>query len=122
MLRSPLAAVRAPFFLPAIGGALCLFLPVSLPAAAAAPAKAQSIQIHNFAFAPAVLTVARGTTITWTNADEDPHTVTATGRAFHSAALDTGNRFSFTFNTPGEFAYFCSLHPHMTGKVVVRAN
>jgi plastocyanin len=118
MLPSRFKSVRAPFFLPAAAAALCLGS-APLPAAPP-PAKAQSVQIHNFAFAPALLTVTRGTTVTWTNADEDPHTVTASGRAFHSAALDTGNRFSFTFNTPGEFAYFCSLHPHMTGKIVVK--
>jgi plastocyanin len=73
-----------------------------------------------FAFAPQVLTVTPGTTVTWTNADEDPHTVTATGKTFHSAALDTGGKYSFTFTRPGEFAYFCSLHPHMISKIVVR--
>jgi plastocyanin len=107
--------------LSAIGLASLVGVAASMPAAAA-PAKAQTVQIRNFAFAPALLVVARGTTVTWTNADEDPHTVTASNKAFHSAALDTGNRYSFTFNTPGEFAYFCSLHPHMIGKIVVKAN
>lgn len=94
---------------------------LGLPAhAAAAPARMQAVQIRNFAFVPAIVTVSVGTTVTWTNADEDPHTVTATGKAFHSAALDTGGKFSFTFIRPGEFAYFCSLHPHMTGKIVVK--
>ncbi len=94
---------------------------ISLPAhAAAAPARTQAVQIRNFAFVPAVVNVTVGTTVTWTNADEDPHTVTATGKAFHSAALDTGGKFSFTFTRAGEFAYFCSLHPHMTGKIVVK--
>ena len=74
----------------------------------------------NFAFAPAVLTVAAGTTVTWTNADDDPHTVTATGKTFHSTALDTGGKYSFTFTRPGEYAYFCSLHPHMIGKIIVK--
>ena len=94
---------------------------ILLPAypALAGPA-AQAVQIRNFAFVPAVVTVKAGTTVTWTNADEDPHTVTATGKAFHSVALDTGGKYSFTFTRPGEFAYFCSLHPHMMGKIVVR--
>lgn len=86
----------------------------------AAPAKVQKVAIRGFAFAPQVITVAPGTTIMWTNEDEDPHTVTANGKSFHSTAMDTGERFSFTFTRPGEFAYFCSLHPHMTGKVVVK--
>ena len=107
--------------LPAAALLLGLGAAFSLPSHAA-PARAQTVQIHNFAFVPAVLTVTPGTTITWTNADEDPHIVTASNRGFRSAALDTGNHYSVTFNTPGEFAYFCSLHPHMTGKIVVKAN
>jgi plastocyanin len=63
--------------------------------------------------------VTPGTTVTWTNADDDPHTVTANDKSFHSVALDTDNKYSFTFTRPGEFAYFCSLHPHMTGKIIV---
>jgi plastocyanin len=105
--------------LPAAALLLALGATFALPSQAAPP-RAQSVQIHNFAFAPAVLTVAAGTTIIWTNADEDPHTVTATGKAFHSAALDTGGKYSFTFTRPGEFAYFCSLHPHMIGKIIVK--
>lgn len=115
-MRFSLASAR----LPAVAILTGLGAAFSLPTHAA-PARPQSVQIRNFAFAPAILTVAPGTTITWTNADEDPHTVTAIGKAFHSAALDTGGTYSFTFTRPGEFAYFCSLHPHMTGKIVVRA-
>ena len=111
----PLASAR----LPAAALLLGLGLAFSLPTRAA-PARAQIVQIRNFAFAPALLTVAPGTTVTWTNADEDPHTVTATGKAFHSAALDTGGHYSFTFTRPGDYAYFCSLHPHMIGRIVVR--
>jgi plastocyanin len=93
---------------------------VATDAASAVPAKAQTVAIKMFAFTPQVLTVAPGTTVTWTNADEDPHTVTANDRSFHSAALDTDDKYSYTFTRPGEFGYFCSLHPHMTGKIVVR--
>jgi plastocyanin len=100
---------------PALGGI------ASAPVAAApAPAKAQAVTIRSFAFTAQVITVAPGTTVIWTNMDDDPHTVTANDKSFHSPALDTGGKFSFTFNRPGEFAYFCSLHPHMTGKVVVK--
>jgi len=87
---------------------------------AAAPAKVQKVAIQNFAFAPQVIVVAPGTTVTWTNSDDDPHTVTATDKSFHSAAMDTDESYSFTFTRPGEYAYFCSLHPHMTGKVIVK--
>ena len=80
-----------------------------------------TVKIQNFAFVPAVVTVAPGTTVTWTNADEDPHTVNATDRSFKSAALDTDDKYAFTFTKPGDYAYFCSLHPHMTGRIVVKA-
>ena len=93
---------------------------VPVDAATAAPAKVQQVSISNFAFSPQVITVAVGTTVVWTNQDDDPHTVTANDKSFHSTAMDTNERFSFTFTRPGEFAYFCSLHPHMTGKVVVK--
>ncbi len=79
-----------------------------------------SVHIKDFAFVPSVITIAPGTTVTWTNDDEDPHTVVSTGKDFGSAALDTNARFSFTFVKPGDFAYFCSLHPHMTARITVR--
>ena len=86
---------------------------------AAAPIAAATVRIDNFVFGPAVVTVKAGSTVTWVNNDDTAHTVVAVGGAFHSAALDTGDRFSFAFAKPGEYPYFCSLHPHMTGKVVV---
>lgn len=103
--------------------ALALVVPASgwlAIASAQPPAKTQAVSIKNFAFAPQVITVAPGATVTWTNTDEDPHTVTASDKSFHSAALDTAGKYSYTFQRPGEFTYFCSLHPHMTGKVVVK--
>ena len=71
--------------------------------------------------APRSLTVKVGQTVTWTNDDDIPHTVVATDKSFRSKVLDTGQSFSFTFTKAGEFAYFCSLHPMMTGKIVVTA-
>ena len=68
-----------------------------------------------------VVTVKPGTTVTWTNGDDIPHTVVSKDGAFKSKVLDTGDRFSFTFAKPGQFGYFCSLHPHMTGTIVVKA-
>jgi plastocyanin len=101
-------------------GALLLAALAAAPAMARPQQATNTVAIQNFAFAPQVLTVTAGTTVTWTNSDEDPHTVTATDKSFHSAALDTGGKYSFTFAKPGEYAYFCSLHPHMTGKIIVR--
>src|SRR5437667_6030442 len=79
-----------------------------------------TVQIDNFAFAPATLTVTAGTTVTWKNDDGDVHTVVEKDRRFKSAALDTDDSFSQTFTAPGEYEYFCSLHPRMTGKIVVK--
>ena len=77
------------------------------------------MKIDNFTFAPQRLTVKPGTTVTWINEDDIPHTVAATGKEFRSKVLDTNDKFSFTFTTAGTFEYFCSLHPHMTGTIVV---
>jgi amicyanin len=87
----------------------------------AAYAEDAEVKIDNFTFAPQHLTVKSGTTVTWTNEDDIPHTVAASSKAFKSKALDTDDRFSFTFTTPGTYEYFCALHPHMTGSIVVEA-
>jgi plastocyanin len=101
-----------------------------LPAAAAQAAATQAaeaqaaeteVKIDNFTFAPQSITVKAGTTVTWSNDDDIPHTVAAKTKLFKSKALDTGDKFSFTFTTPGAFEYFCSLHPHMTATIVVEA-
>ena len=88
------------------------------PAGPAAAAEAQ-VHIANFTFAPATLTVPVGTTITWTNDDDIPHLVTERDGAFSSEALDTGDTYSWQANTAGTVEYYCVLHPHMTGKIVV---
>ena len=100
--------------------ALMLSAVATMTKAAPAPAAA-SVQIANFTFKQPVVTVKVGTTVTWTNADDIPHTVVANDGTFRSKVLDTGDRFSFTFAKPGKFGYFCSLHPHMTATVIVRA-
>lgn len=88
----------------------------------AAPApRTAAVRIDNFTFSPAMLSVKVGTTITWTNGDDIPHTVVASDKSFKSKVLDTGDQFSFTVTKPGTIGYFCSLHPHMTGKIVVTA-
>ncbi len=78
------------------------------------------VKIDNFSFGPGTLTVPVGTTVTWTNRDDIPHTVVSTEGTFKSRVLDTDDKFSFTFNKPGEYTYFCSVHPKMTGKVVAQ--
>jgi plastocyanin len=78
------------------------------------------VKIDNFSFGPAQLTVPSGTTVTWTNRDDIPHTVVSDDKAFKSKVLDTDEKFSFTFTKPGTYPYFCSVHPKMTGKVVVQ--
>ena len=102
------------------GFAIAATLPLLL-GSTRARAEDTKISIDNFTFAPAELTVKVGTTVTWTNHDDIPHTVTSSTNAFKSKALDTDDKFSFTFTTPGTFAYFCALHPHMTGSIVVEA-
>ena len=94
--------------------------PYAGPARAQAPAAA-SVKISNLTFTPQTITVAAGTTVTWTNDDDLPHTVVAIDKSFRSKPLDTGDQFSFTFAKPGQYAFFCSIHPMMTGKVVVKA-
>src|SRR5271166_4360632 len=101
-----------------------LFVAMSLiPSACAqqalanAPSPAQEVRIDNFSFTPAEISVERGSTVTWTNGDDIPHTVAATNKAFRSKVMDTDQRYSFTFTVPGTYDYFCALHPHMQGKV-----
>jgi amicyanin len=80
-----------------------------------------AVAIDNFTFNPQNVTVKSGTTVTWTNKDDIPHAIAAVGKQFKSKVMDTDNSYSFTFTTPGTYAYFCSLHPHMTGTIVVEA-
>jgi plastocyanin len=106
--------MRMAFLAFAFGAALaCVVAPLAAQTAGTA------VTIDNFTFAPRRLTIKAGTTVTWTNRDDIPHTVTATDRSFKSNALDTDESYSFTFSTAGEYSYFCSLHPHMTGTIVV---
>jgi plastocyanin len=86
---------------------------------AADTATGSIVKIDNFTFAPAALTVPVGTTVTWVNEDDIPHVVAEQNRVFKSAALDTDDTFTHTFSTPGTFAYFCALHPHMVGTIIV---
>ena len=95
---------------------------VARAAGAQRPAKSQGIEvkIDNFSFLPQDITVAPGTMVTWVNQDDIPHTVTSTADLFKSKALDTDDKFSFTFDKSGTYEYHCSIHPKMTGKVIVQ--
>ena len=97
----------------AIAAAISLLL-----GAAHAHAEDANVTIDNFTFGPAELAVKVGTTVTWTNHDDIPHTVVSAGK-FRSKTLDTDDSFSFTFTAAGDYKYFCSLHPHMTGMIKV---
>jgi plastocyanin len=83
-------------------------------------AEAAEVKIDNFSFGPAALTVPVGTTVTWTNRDDIPHTVVSTDGVFKSKVLDTDEKFSFTFSKAGTYPYFCSIHPKMTAKVIAQ--
>jgi amicyanin len=79
------------------------------------------VKIDNFSFGPSTLTVPVGATVTWTNQDDVPHSVTsAEGKTLKSPVLDTDQKFSYTFTEAGTYPYYCAIHPKMTGKVIVR--
>jgi plastocyanin len=78
------------------------------------------VKIDNFVFGPQTVTVPVGTTVTWTNHDDIPHTVVSTDGVFKSKVRDTDEKFSYTFTKPGTYPYYCSVHPKMTGTVVVK--
>ncbi len=80
---------------------------------------AVEVNIDNFSFSPATITVKAGTVVTWTNRDDIPHTVVADDKSFKSKVLDTGDKFTFTATKAGTYSYFCSVHPKMTGKLIV---
>ena len=101
-------------------GVAALLSGAALERSSKAEGGAAAVRIDNFAFSPPTLTVMPGTTVTWTNGDDDVHTVVDQDRKFKSAALDTNDTFSQTFTASGEYDYFCSLHPRMVGKIVVK--
>lgn len=86
----------------------------------AAAAAAARIVINQFMFQPTTLTIKAGATVTWLNEDDEPHTVVSASGLFRSAALDTHDKFSFTFSKPGSYAFVCSIHPQMIGTIVVQ--
>ena len=78
------------------------------------------VVVENFSFQPGTLTVKTGTTVTWVNHDDIPHTVNENNKVFKSGTLDTDAKFSYKFTSPGTYSYFCSLHPRMTGQIIVK--
>jgi plastocyanin len=102
-----------------LAAAVLLLFGIGAYAGAAAP---DTVTIANFAFSPTPLTVAPGTKVTWTNTDDEPHTVVSAdgGKTFKSAALDTDDKFSFTFSKSGTYKYFCSIHSYMSGTIIVK--
>jgi plastocyanin len=98
---------------------VCLFAVGATTLGAADAPQPAEVNIDNFSFSPATITVKAGTTVTWTNRDDIPHTVVADDKSFKSRVLDTGEKFTFTPTKPGTYAYFCSIHPKMTAKLVV---
>jgi plastocyanin len=113
--------MRSALVAAAFGAACALLLaPIILPAWAQGPTK--EVSIANFTFNPANLTVKSGATVTWTNNDDIPHGIAWTNNVFtRSKALDTDDSVSFTFTKPGTYQYFCYIHPHMVGTIVVEA-
>jgi plastocyanin len=92
---------------------------MALAADSSAPSSALQVQIDNFSFTPQDIKVKAGTPITWTNRDDIPHTVVSTDQVFKSKALDTDDKFTTTLTKSGTYTYFCSIHPKMTGKIIV---
>jgi amicyanin len=116
-------AVRSALVAGALGGVTAMALAaVVAPGWAATAATPAAVSIDNFTFGPQTLTVKAGTAVTWTNRDDIPHGIASASGAFaKSKALDTDDSYSFTFTTPGTYQYFCYIHPHMTGNIVVEA-
>jgi plastocyanin len=122
-----IAALAAPVLI----GMLLLFAGSSSVTASDQPANDQpasdqpsvasaAVKIDNFVFGPQTITVAVGTTVTWTNSDDIPHTAVSTDGVFKSKVMDTDEKFSYTFTKPGTYSYYCTIHPKMTGKVLVQ--
>jgi amicyanin len=104
----------------AMGGAAVRAAVTTVAAGMQTAPATTDVKIDNFTFGPADVTVKAGSTITWTNRDDIPHTVVSTDKAFKSKVLDTDDHYSFTFASAGTFTYFCSIHPKMTGRIVVK--
>jgi plastocyanin len=110
----------ASYFLLAVLAGLVLLVSERAMTGSQGKATGVTVTIDNFSFSPDTIAVKSGTQVTWVNHDDIPHTVVSTENAFKSKALDSDDKFVFTPDKPGTYTYFCSLHPKMTGKVVVQ--
>ena len=110
--------IRARLFLMAVSVAMLWGSEGGVPSAADIPNPA-TIMVKDFMFNPTPLTVKAGTTVTWTNMDDEPHTVVSDMGLFKSGGIDTNESFSFKFDKPGTYHFTCSIHPRMVGTVVV---
>jgi plastocyanin len=110
--------LKTPLKLAAAAGVTALWLTAMTPAARAAD-EPNTIVVRSFMFSPTNLKVKAGTKITWTNKDEEPHTVASDEGVFRSAALDTDESFSYKFDKPGTYHYTCTIHPRMIGTITV---
>jgi plastocyanin len=115
--------MRSELVAAAFGAAAAVLLAMVVLPSWAQDAATSAVSIDNFTFTPQTLTVKAGTTVTWNNHDDIPHGIASDNNAFRrSKALDTDDKFAFTFTTPGTYKYFCYVHPHMTGTIVVQPN
>jgi amicyanin len=114
------ARARAALAALPLAASLAASLAVASMRATSVEAADLAVRIDNFTFTPDTAEIAVGTTVTWTNGDDIPHTVAEVARRFKSKAMDSGDTYSFTFTAPGTYEYFCSLHPHMKAKIVVK--
>jgi plastocyanin len=113
--------MRSELVAAALGAAIAVLIAMVALPGWAQDAATSAVSIDNFTFTPQTLTVKAGTTVTWTNKDDIPHGIASDNNAFRrSKALDTDDKFAFTFTTPGTYKYFCYIHPHMTGTIVVQ--
>jgi plastocyanin len=87
---------------------------------AVATGTTSQVDIKSYAFSPQSLTIKPGTTVTWTNSDSVPHTVTANDKSFDSGTLNSGGAYAFTFTEPGTYTYYCQIHPSMKGTIIVQ--
>lgn len=113
-------AILAVVVLVAAGAAFVAFAGEAGARSARVVRATRTITIDNFTFGTDAVTISPGTEVTWVNRDDMPHTVVSTAGVFSSKALDTNDRFSYTFGQPGTYPYYCSIHPRMTGTIVVR--
>src|SRR5215469_4207609 len=122
-LKTPNEKTTMSAELQAVSAVILMVAALSLPVTSKADdvgTNAVEVKIDNFNFTPPVLIVSAGTKVTWVNKDDVPHTITSDDKLFGSRAMDTDDKFSFTFQTPGTYSYYCSVHPKMTGKVIVK--